>query len=443
MRKWIVAWTAAALLAFAGAAFAQEMDPLLKLLVDNKVITPEQAVQVQQQYNQQKAGQQQPTPQPPAAAAGITKDEARTVALEEIAKAKPALPDGIKDLKFGGLWYLSFQNGDKYAGKAGETTPYNQFVVKRGYLRVTKGITPWMEGVFTPDVTLDSTGDLKVRMKYIYAKFKWKGNDFIHKPYMEVGMAHMPWLDFEEDINLYRMQDTMFMERNGLFNSADVGILVGSDFGPELPKTYREEVGEKYAGRWGSWQLGVYNGGGYHAAEKNTNKPIEARVTLRPLPDYLPGLQVSGFYVNGKGNVAQPEPDKPYPDWIVKAGMLSYQHKYFVLTGQYYTGEGNQKGDAVYSDGPHKGEARKMDGYSFFAEVRFPENRKFSVIGRYDNFDPDRINPESDLQKRYIFGVAYKLFKGNVLLLDYQTLNHRDPDIPDETRLQLTLQVKF
>ncbi|MGC8762334.1 MAG: hypothetical protein ACP5VN_01670 [Acidobacteriota bacterium] len=435
MRTLVKAMVCAAGLLAAGALRAQEMDPLLKILVENKVITEEQARAVQEEYVRRQANRE--TEMKESIEGGLD---------AKLKKSAAQVPPALKDLKIGGLWYLSYQNGNQYAGIADETRAFSKFTVKRGYLNVEKKITPYLSARFTPDVTQDSTGDVKVRMKYVYAKFSGKGNAFFGKPYVEVGLTHMPWLDFEESVNRYRMQDTMFMERNGLFDSADFGVMAGADFGPELDETYKKEVNDHYAGKYGSWQLGVFNGGGYHAAEKNPNKVIEGRLSLRPLPEVIPGLQASYFFVRGKGNVAEPEPPKKLPDYNVNAFMVSYEHKYVVLTGQYYTGKGNAKGDAVYtSDGPgyKSGDARKMKGYSYFAEVRFTEKANWSVIGRYDRFDKDKEDPKSDLQKRTILGVAYQFFKDNYLLCDYEVLDHRDPKIPNEKRAQVTLQVKF
>lgn len=435
MRTLVKALVCAVGLLAAGGLRAQDMDPLLRILVENKVITEEQARAVQEEYVRRQAKRETEI-----------KESIEGGLEAKINKSAPQVPSALKDLKIGALWYLSYQNGTQYAGIANETKATSKFTVKRGYLNVEKQITPHLSARFTPDVTQDSSGDVKVRMKYLYAKFSGKGNAFFGKPYVEVGLTHMPWLDFEESINRYRMQDTMFLERNGLFDSADFGVLAGADFGPELDETFKKEVNDHYAGKYGSWQLGVFNGGGYHASEKNHNKVIEGRLTVRPLPQAVPGLQASYFFVRGKGNVAEPEPPKGLPDYDVNAFMVSYEHKYVVLTAQVYNGKGNAKGDAVYaSDGPgwKAGDARKMKGYSCFAEVRFPEKADWSVIGRYDRFDQDKEDPRSDLQKRTILGVAYQFFKGNYLLCDYETLHHRDPKIPNEKRAQVTLQVKF
>jgi len=400
------------LLLSAGTARADggALDPLLQLLVKKGVITEEEARSLQTEAAAAPApaasAPPAPAPAPPPA----------------------ELPKGIKGLSLGTLTYLSYQDGNTSSGE-----DYSRFRIKRGYIDIRKRMTDNLEFRITPDVTQDSTGDLKVRLKYAYAKFGWDWQGLVQKPYLEFGGAHMPWLDFEEHINLYRMQDTMFMERSGLFNSADMGVMFGGNLGPELPEEYRKSVNDHYAGRWGSFAVGVYDGGGYHASEKNDNKAVEGRFSLRPLPDHLPGLQVSLFGISGKGNTVEE------PDWGVLAGMVSYESPRLVVTGQYETGTGNQAGSLVGSDG----RALDHDGYSLFAEVRLDRDRKWSAIGRLDHFDPSTDDPGADVTDRTIVGVAWQFAKGTYWLLDWDRLEHDRPDLETEDRLQLTLQVKY
>jgi hypothetical protein len=240
----------------------------------------------------------------------------------------------------------------------------------------------------------------------------------------------MPWLDFEEHINNYRMQDTMFMERNGLFNSADIGVTMMGLLGGTLPESYQKTVSKDYPGRYGSFAFGVYNGGGYHASEANTNKVIEGRLTIRPLPDVVPGLQVSYFGINGKGNTAAE------PDWTLNSAMLSYEHRRFVVTGTWADGTGNQKGDAVDA----AGNALDRDGWSVFAEAKLTP--KWGLIGRYDQFDPNKSLDDDD-NTRTIAGLVHHLGKGNDIVLDYDKVDYAKPGKPTDDRIQLTLQVKY
>lgn len=368
-------------------------------------------------------------PPPPPAADGASSDPASVaknaaqpqLAPRESVPPPPAPPRNPPALKIGGLWYLSYQGLD---------ADPSAFVIKRGYINIETSVLPYMSARITPDVKLDATGDLKVRLKYAYAKFHVPDLGVITRPEVEVGVAHMPWLDFEERINLYRMQDTMFMERNGLFNSADLGITFAALLGGVLSEDYQKNVSSSYPGRWGSFAVGVYNGGGYYAAEKNDNKVLEGRASLRPLPDLAPGLQVSVFALSGKGNTAAS------PDWRVLAAMASYQSRYLVLTGQWVDATGNQKGNAVTA----QGRALEGDGWSVFAEGRMTP--QWSVIVRWEKFDPNGAVP-GDENHRSIAGLAYHLGKGNTVLLDLDRVSYQDDARPSQTRLQLTLQVRY
>jgi hypothetical protein len=407
----------------AGTSIAAEIsDPILKKLVEKGVLSKEEAMSVLKEMDKEEAKQEKVDKKVTETKSAESKD------FEKIAKA-------LKGFKYGLLWYLSYQNGE--TGDFDNGTGYSQFAIKRGYFRVTKELLPWFDAHMTFDVTTvkdpedepedkpnNLDGSIAVRIKYAYGKFKLPDFAFFTNPFFEVGVVHMPWLDFEEHVNFYRCQDTMFMERNGLFNSADIGVTFVSLLGGEMPQEYQEKVSHYYPGRYGSMSLGIYNGGGYHASEKNQNKPVEARLTIRPLPDIIPGLQASYFGIWGKGNN-----DKNY-GWEVNNGMLSFEYEYLVVTGQYYWGKGNQKGD----------DENDKDGYSIFAELK--PHKKFSIIGRYDSFDPN-TDKDNDENTRYIIGAAYHIDKQhkNMVVLDYDTVDYKQSGKSDDKRIQLTLQV--
>ena len=340
------------------------------------------------------------------------------------------LPSGIRDLEIGALWYISYQNGES------ESNEYNLFRVKRGYINVKKKMTPWLEARITPDVHQDSTGDMKVRLKYAYAKFMCPREGLIYKPWLEFGQVHMPWLDFEEHINYYRLQDTMFAERNGNFNSADFGLTFGALIGGEIGREYQETVNEKYPGLYGSFAVGVYNGGGYHAAEENENKALEGRLTVRPAPERLPGLQISYFGIYGEGNVEPTDLLDP-PDWRFNLGQVSYEHEYVTLTGTYARATGNQKGSFTDDEG------RPLDhgGYSFFGELKIPE-KSSSIIARWDHYDPNE-DLDSDENDRLIVGYAYHMPMHSMFLVDFERTSFEADDRDDDWRLQTTVQIHY
>ncbi len=410
-------------------------NPILKKLVEKGILTEQEALSVMHDMEREAADkdkrveqkiEQKVTEAAPASNPELSKD------LGKIAKA-------LKGIGISGLWYLSYGYGEN--GHAPDADGrFNSFALKRGYLQVEKEFFPWFKGRITTDITTvnksasDFNGSTAVRIKYLYGQFISPVDiAFLTKPNVEFGMVHMPWLDYEEHTNYYRLQDTMFLERNNIFNSADVGLTFTTLLGGYVSDDYQKNVNNAYPGRYGSVQAGVYNGTGYHAGEQNRNKVLEGRITLRPLPDVIPGLQLTYFGETGKGNTAAE------PNWTTNLAFGSFESEPVVVTGQYYWGRGQQNG----------ANETKKDGYSFFTELKLfnmfkdPIN-KFSVIGRFDHFDPD-TQASDDSNNRYIAGVAYYLDKphNNMLLLDYDTVDYKQSNKSNDKRLQLTLQVAF
>ena len=344
---------------------------------------------------------------------------------------------------------------------AGETNKngFNHFAVTRGYINIKKKLTPWLGFRITPDahqITKDgpNKGDFEVRLKYLYAEFRPPNVSFLTDMVSEVGIGHMPWLDFEEHINPYRCQGTMFIERAGIFNSADLGVSIRGYLGGQLAKDYQHDVSKYYAGRYGSWHIGVYNGTGYHAVEINENKVPEVRVTLRPLPDRLPGLQVHYFGLFGRGN------DKingRSPEYNVNLAMVSYQCEWVIFTGQYARTRGNNKGSLV--DG--SGRALRGEGFSFFFNTKLPVcDKKLNLFARYDHFDPDTRewttngagNDSYDLVNG---GLAWEFFHHWYLLLAYERIMYGNNNaglgkvpaagkgLADDWKVQTVLQINF
>lgn len=330
------------------------------------------------------------------------------------------IPAGIDNLKVEGVYYLKYQAGQDY----------NRFTIGRAYLTAKKKINGFMSSRITLDAHQDDDGDMKVRLKYLYADFRFPEFSFITKPHLEFGLVHRTWLDFEEHINYYRMLDKMYMERAGIFNSADFGFTLQGYFGGEMNKEYQKNVNKKYPGRYGSFAIGIYNGGGYHAEENNQNKSFEARVTGRPVPDIIPGLQISGLLIMGKGNTAGT--NNNINDWQTMAAMLSYEHQYMTVTGTVLNGYGDQKG--LWSD------EDDYQGYSFFVEGK--PTRNWRLIGRFDIFDPNK-DAASDAFTRIIGGVGYNFGHHNILIADYEVNSYEAGGIDDDNRFQITMQIYY
>ena len=95
-------------------------------------------------------------------------------------------------------------------------------------------------------------------------------------------------------------------------------------------------------------------------------------------------------------------------------------------------GKGRNKGD--WSD------EVDYSGFSAFAEGKV--GKHWRIIGRYDLFDPN-VELDDDGYSRIIAGAGYDFRGHNILLLDYDVVAYESSDIEDDTRVQLTMQVKF
>ena len=100
-------------------------------------------------------------------------------------------------------------------------------------------ILPNLSGRITMDAHQDGEEDMEVRLKYAYGKYSLGDVGGITGLGLEGGIVHMVWLDFEEHINLYRMRDKMFVERSGMFNSADFGVTLTGGLVRTSPMTTR------------------------------------------------------------------------------------------------------------------------------------------------------------------------------------------------------------
>ncbi|MBW2528676.1 MAG: hypothetical protein JRI23_31165 [Deltaproteobacteria bacterium] len=322
-------------------------------------------------------------------------------------------------------WYLHYEAGRR----GGESL--QRFHVSRGYLTLKLKPTAWFQPRITMDAHQDDTGDWKMRLKYLHAKLVAPVETaVVTKPSLELGLAHVPWFDYEEHINDYRAEGKMPIERIGVLNSADLGVTAGALLGEELPEDYQERVSSKYPGAWGSLAFGLYNGGGYHAAEQNENKVFMSRLSLRPAGPAFPNLQLSHFFVYGKGNTAE------QPKWWLHNFLMSVESEYVVVAGQAGVGRGNQAGDLV----DEIGSALHWAGWSTFAEVKLPWIMS-SLIGRVDAYD---WGSEGSFEPthRFIAGHAFHFLPHNFLLASVDVVGRTDATPPDR-QAKLTLQVCY
>jgi hypothetical protein len=179
------------------------------------------------------------------AAAQSTQAPPATPPAQPAPAAAPA-PD-YPIVRVGAVSYL------QYDAELKNRSGYNNFDVTRTYLNINAQVSKNVRFRFTPDIRRindgSMAGSLVVRVKYAFAQF----DNVTPRGWIRLGAHQTPWLDFEESVNRYRVQGTMFAEREGLIpGSSDFGA---SYFTP-LPNNY------------GEVHVGVYNGEGQQVHER-------------------------------------------------------------------------------------------------------------------------------------------------------------------------------
>lgn len=325
----------------------------------------------------------------------------------------------IDRTKISGNWFISYNYNDL------EKT--NQFTFKRGYLTFRNELTDIFSVRFTQDITLDEegsdAGNVEMRLKYLFMKLKLKDIDFLKNSYIEFGLVPRPWIDFEQKINRYRVQGKMFAEEYDVINSADFGISYSGLIGGKIDEEYQQKVSSNAPGKYGSFAIGIFNGGGYHAIEMNNNKTIEGRLSIRPLPDIIPGMQFGYSFALGKSNTETAQ------EFNMNIAYLIYQCELFTLLTQYYTGKGGFQDDYVNPNSPEF--SLDNDGYSIFGEFNVPST-DFALFVRYDNFVShftEESQGDSKIDSK-IAGISYNFLSKNKILFDYESTNKNGTVVP-------------
>lgn len=339
-------------------------------------------------------------------------------------------------VKISGQWFMAYQGNIPSEGD-------NSFGLKRGYLTFKKNLNETFSVRYTQDITIDNEGDdagnVELRFKYCYLKADLPEFLFFKEPFIEIGLVHQPWLEFEQKINTYRVQGKMFIEKYGVTSSADFGFNAVALLGGKLDDETRKKVDSSLPGKYGSVSFGIYNGGGYHAIEANNNKTVEGRLSLRPFPGFMPGLQFSYGFATGQAN------DTLNSKYNYHISMLSHETARTTLTLQYYRGYGFQSSRSSGNE-----------GLSVFAEAVIPFT-PLAIFGRYDHFAenlPETFpnTGQETMHSASIAGIAWKFYKNNRLLIDIEKSYAYSPGDPwsssidviyDDLLAEIALEIVF
>jgi len=204
--------------------------------------------------------------------------------------------------------------------------------------------------------------------------------------------------------------------------------MLQGNIGPKMDKDFLQNVNNSMKGKYASYAIGIYNGGGYSGAELNNNKVIAGRLSFRPFANSFPELQFSTYFNTGRGN------SEYSPDFNQVIGFAGYTGKQITLTAQFHTGEGDFR--ALYVDENDPSVALDNHGYSFFSEYKLKKT-PFAIWGRYDIFEVDQIDNDTE---RIIAGLTYKVNDYIRLVGNTEITTQSDEK---ENILELNLEIVF
>ena len=331
----------------------------------------------------------------------------------------------------GGTVFLDYSSGVRN----GDDTRFSSFQVTRGYLNLKYDAARWLRARITPDFTHADAGS-GARLKYLFAEFLAPEYGALAGASAMAGLGITPFQDFEQSINIYRVQGQMFEERSNVDHISDTGVSFFGNLGGAIAQDWQEAAGlpSRYDGRYGSYHFGVYDGGGSGAAATNGHRAIEGRLTVRPLPDVVPGLQFTWSGIFGKAGHG----DNP---WTSSLGFVSLRTGHLVLTGQYLASVGEQSGRDEFHG----------RGFSLFGDLRMPFYDRVSAFLRYDRWNPGVTlsgitapAPGTGFRRHTsIGGLGYRLGNEDYLIAAYERTRYDVAGASDDHKGQMALQVKF
>ena len=333
------------------------------------------------------------------------KEEVNEAKKEIVADAKKELklPEWLSRTKIGGKAYLQYRYELKDSNK-----DMNDFDVTRFYFTVESDLQDRVSMKMTTDMYprvkssdgKDSTeGDYEVRLKHGFLTFK----DYPFKDLnILFGQADLPWVPYEEDLWGYRVQGTIFPDREGLLTSTDLGIGVKGKLFNEILDLH----------------LALVNGEGWNDPEQNKYKDFQGRLTFRPFKgkEYLEDLTLSLF-----GVVGNYDKDEDRNRFI---SQIAFKKKDFATLAGEYLRARDPRGKRAKKEPSLEGISGNTtgEGFGIFGVVNsniFGLTNKFDLFGRFDSFDPDE-DISNNSHKRYIYGIAYKWNKNLTLLINNQ-----------------------
>ena len=326
------------------------------------------------------------------------RSEAAIAAQADLAKVKDFPVNAGKKIQVTGYTQVRYQALE-------ETGKIDGFDIRRARLDVKGNITPY----WGYRVQFDLAGTPKLIDAYAELKL----NDYFN---FTIGQAKIPFsLENLASSNKLELIDrsqavealvARGKDVGGNQNGRDIGIQVG---GTVLKLGDRPVV---------DYKLGIFNGSGINAADKNENKDIAARLIVHPVQ----GLDISGAWYNGSvyGSDTKKTVNRD------RYGFdLGYTYNNLALRSEYIHGTDDQKDrDGYYI----------MAGYSFL-------QKKAQLLAKYDFYDADKSTSD-DASIWIVLGANYNLNPNTRLQLNYSIKQEEGTSV-DNNFLALQFQIGF
>jgi hypothetical protein len=381
--------------------------------------------------------------------------------VKSLKKVTPIFAKSSK-LKFSGTHYLgynyksykSLSAADGGPRKSDDTGNFemrrNYFQVKayvlddpKSYLRVTLDATYDQGKAENIHNEVDDHADVYVKYAYLYL------DDVLPYTGVEFGMAHRPWIDYEEHQGWWmRSISKVFAEASEashLTNSSDMGV----NFKTKTPYFTSE--------------IGIFNGEGYHGENGDEEvigggNSVEWRATVaalgngdkkrKPTKDSYLDASFFGQYNmdNSKNEVLGISGIKSY-DYTILGFHAVYNMPSFLISAQYISADNDASDKGVKGTSKFNGE-----GYSINGTVRMGDKKQYSVFGRYDRWEAenDHISVNSKYKTdNYIYGFGWQQNKNFKWLLTGQTYeakdnkNYKGKTVQDWNSAMLTAEVHW
>jgi hypothetical protein len=342
------------------------------------------------------------------------------------------LPPALKGFKFGTTIYGEWNNK-----RTDNSSSTNQFALNRAYLTLTKDVNDWLGMNITADLfnsvdAADNRNGLELRLKYAFANISLWGTT------TQLGMIPTPSDAYDSAIWPYRAQGQNLWDGLGIQSTSDLGASIQGPIGGYMDDKYLRYAAKPFAGKWGGYYVGLYNGPGFNNTEINNNKVVTGLVYVRPLPEVpiAQGLQLAYVGSYGKSNATFAPGagvTTDYPDFQGNIAQVSFQHPYFTIMGQYYWGQATTTST----------EQNDRKGYLADAFMRIPTLEKLRAFGKYYYYDPN-TNQSNDSYKLYVGGLSYDLANEFMLFAAFEKRDYESVLAGnDYEKFQLGFQLKF